>query len=535
MPEMDRDREHDRPSSEGVRPLQNPKVAGASRSHRPDRGGPTTFRKLSRAALCRGLGMSAPLHPSTPTSSILLIVSEDTGQNFSCYGDTNVHTPHLDSLATDGVLFDNAYITQPVCSPSRSTIFTGLYPHQNGQIGLATHQYTMFRSFPTTYSIVKQAGYATGLIGKTHINPASAVEDYVDYRAIEDANFAKKELGEYARHTAAFIESAGDSPFFLTVNLPDTHWPFQDQVDGRPEKPFAPGDVTVMPYVGVTNPRIQEYAASYYNCVQRLDGCVGELLEALESSGRAENTLVIFIGDHGAQMARGKIWPLEAGVKVPLLVRWPGVAATGTRCTELVSTIDFLPTFLDVAELPPRYELPGQSLVPLLQGDHCEFRDYLAVERNSDVAFIHFPQRAIRDRRYKLIWSPVRDRSDPGVECYLGQSNPAYCGCPSTEELRSAPDRIQQVYDTWLNPPEYQLYDLEHDPWEFENLAGKAEHAEAEQRLEEALLDWMRQTDDWITDPSKLARLTAENDAVPPPGHGSPEGGWQYPNYLPQQ
>ena len=328
-----------------------------------------------------------------PRPNILLIVSEDTGQDLSCYGDTNVPTPHLDSLARDGVLFENAYITQSVCSPSRSTIFTGLYPHQNGQIGLATHAYTMFRRFPTTYSILQEAGYATGLIGKTHVNPASVVEDYVDYRAIEGANFAKQNLGEYADHAATFIESAGDSPFFLTVNLPDTHWPFQDQVDGRPENPVGPGDVTVMPYIGMTNQRIQEYAASYYNCVQRLDGCVGELLEALAHSGRAENTLVIFIGDHGAQMARGKIWPLEAGVKIPLMVRWPGVAGQGRRCDELVSTIDFLPTFLEVAGLPPNDELPGCSLVPLLEGDSCGFRDYLAVERNSDVAFLHFPQR----------------------------------------------------------------------------------------------------------------------------------------------
>lgn len=485
-------------------------------------------------ALCQ-CDCPSPDRESTPSPNILLIVSEDTGQTLSCYGDTNVHTPHLDSLAEDGVLFENAYITQSVCSPSRSTIFTGLYPHQNGQIGLATHGYRMFTSFPTTYSILQRAGYATGLVGKTHVNPASAIEDYVDYRAIEGANFAKENLDEYARHTAAFIDSACEKPFFLTVNLPDTHWPFQDQVDGRPENPLGPDDVTVMPYIGMSNSRIQEYAASYYNCVKRLDWCVGELLGELQKSGRAGNTLVLFIGDHGAQMARGKIWPLEAGVKVPLLARWPGVAGQGRRCDELVSTIDFLPTFLDVAGLREQDGLPGRSLTPLLRGESCDFRDHLAVERNSDVAFIHFPQRAIRDRRYKLIWSPVRDRPDPGAECYLGQSRPPYCGCPSTEELETAPERIQCVYATWLNPPEYQLYDLESDPWEFENLADKAEHAAAERCLRDALLEWMEQTDDWIADPEKLARLTAENDAVPAPGHGAPPGGWTYPDYLLKQ
>jgi len=468
----------------------------------------------------------------TERPSILLIVSEDTGQNLSCYGDANVRTPHLDSLAEQGVLFENAYVTQSVCSPSRSTIFTGLFPHQNGQLGLATHDYTMFRSLPTTYSILRRAGYATGLIGKTHVKPVSAVEDHVDYRAIEGANFGKEDLAGYARHAAAFIETAKERPFFLTVNLPDTHWPFQDQVEGRPEKPLAPDDVTVMPFVGVTNARIRQYAAGYYNCVQRLDGCVGELLEALDRSGRADSTLVIYIGDHGAQMARGKIWPLEAGVKIPCLLRWPGVAGKGMRCRELVSTIDLLPTFLEAAGLPSREELPGRSLAALVQGNVSDFRAYLAVERNCDVAFLHFPQRAIRDRRYKLIWSPLRDRPDPGVACYLGHSHPAYCGCPSTEELAQAPERIRQVYANWLNPPEYQLYDLEEDPWEFENLAGKAQHAQVEARLKSALQGWMRDTDDWLGDPAKLAKLTAENDSVPAPGRGAPEGGWQYPTYL---
>lgn len=464
--------------------------------------------------------------------NILLIVSEDTGQELSCYDDTTVRTPHLDSLAEQGVLFENGYITQSVCSPSRSTIFTGLYPHQNGQVGLATHKYAMFREFPTTYSILKQAGYATGLIGKTHVNPDSAVEDHVDYRAIRNANFAKEDLGDYARHAAAFMSSAADQPFFLTVNYPDTHWPFQDQVQGRPEEPVTPEDVAVMPFVAFDNPRIREYAAGYYNCLQRLDECVGELLQVLDESGRADNTLVIYIGDHGPQMARGKIWPLEAGVKVPYLVKWPGVAGKGLRSRELVSTIDFLPTFLEAAGLPPRDELPGSSLVPVLTGEVGEFRQYLAVERNSDVAFLHFPQRAIRDERYKLIWSPLRDRPDPGVECYLDHTHEAYCGCPSREELREAPEQIQATYNTWLNPPEYQLYDLSTDPWEFHDLAGRPEHSEAEQRLRHALQDWMRETHDWITDPAKLARLTAENDAVPLPGRGTPEGGWQYHTYL---
>lgn len=129
---------------------------------------------LSTAAVLLPFQISAQQHENRP--NILLIVSEDNGQELSCYSDPNIETPHLDSIATEGILFENAYVTQAVCSHSRSSILTGLYPHQNGQLGLSTHKYSMYKKWETTYSVFQNAGYYTGLIGKTHINPESAVE-----------------------------------------------------------------------------------------------------------------------------------------------------------------------------------------------------------------------------------------------------------------------------------------------------------------------------------------------------------------------
>ncbi len=466
--------------------------------------------------------------------NILLIVSEDNGQELSCYGDKNVNTPHLDSLATGGILFENAYVTQSVCSPSRGTIFTGLMPHQNGQIGLATHKYGMFEEWPTSYSILQQAGYYTGLLGKTHVNPASAVEDFVDYRAITGSNFAKKGLPAYASHSAEFFRKAGSKPFFLTVNYPDAHHPLQNQVEGRPAKPLTPEEVGSIAYIGHENERMHKIVASYYNCMMRLDECVGELLAQLQKSGKVDNTIVIYIGDHGAQLPRGKVFATEAGMKIPFLVKWPDKVKAGQRSDRLVSTVDLLPTFCEIAGVKARASLPGRSLAPLITGKSEEWRRYVVCERNCDAVNLYYPQRTIRDERYKIIWSPLAAQgiTDTGAHDYVEQSKWKKCSY-SEEELDTLPPQIRQAYETWLNPPEYQLYDLKNDEWEFNNLAGKPEMAEVETRLKDALAQWMKETADWAADPAKLKMLTDEHDAVRKAGKGkTPEGGWKYLEYL---
>jgi len=486
---------------------------------------------MATAALARFV-QAEPTKTGRP--NILFIVSEDNGQELSCYGDPNVRTPNLDSLAKEGVMFRDAYVTQAVCSPSRSTFFTGLYPHQNGQLGLATHQYAMFKDFGTSYQRLKKAGYATGMLGKTHVNPEQYVEKWIDYRAIKGSNFAKKNLGEYAEHARTFIEGAGDKPFFLTVNFPDTHWPLQNQVQGRPMRPLSPGEVKPMPYIGVDNARIRKHIAGYYNCMQRLDGCVGELLAVLKESGKMDNTLIVYIGDHGAQMARAKVGVWEGSTRIPFIVRWKGVTNAGAVSKAMVSTIDLLPTFLDAAGLQIPAHLPGKSLRPLLSGNlrPDRFRDYLFTERNCDSVNHYYPQRTVRDRRFKLILTLLPERTDPAGEFYIGHKREHYRGSPNAEELKTCPDRVRRAYATYLRPPAVQLYDLANDPWEFENLAGRSKYAAVQQRLYDRLIKWQAETEDPLADPALLKKLTDEHDALSSTNRRSTEGGWKYLQYL---
>lgn len=484
---------------------------------------PSTFTETTRAKIENATSKSRP--------NILLIVGEDHGCELSCYGDLVIDTPNIDRLASEGILFQNAYVTQSVCSPSRSTLFTGLYPHQNGQLGLATHQYSFFKKWPTSYSLLKEAGYRTGLIGKTHVNPAEAVEDFVDFRFQPSSNFSKKKVAQYATEAAKFF-SAGEEPFFMTVNYPDAHWPLQNEVDGMPVQRVDPQDVRVMPYVGVENKRLKKISKNYYDCMLRLDECVGQLLSELDKSGKASNTLVVFIGDHGAQMARGKVTVYEGGVRVPYIVRWPKRILEATKSAALVSTIDLLPTFLDVAQVESAQDLPGESLCRIFKDPDSELRKYLVCERNCDAARHTFPQRTVRDSRFKLIFSPVRDREDPAARYYRIHGASHWSGCPTDEELSRASSKIQEGYRRWLNPPEIQLYDLEEDPSEWRNLADLPEFLPVRERLWQALAKWQAETNDYLASPSKLELLLNENFRTHELGLRSPKGGWKYLEYL---
>jgi N-sulfoglucosamine sulfohydrolase len=468
---------------------------------------------------------------SSDLPNILLIVGEDHGCELSCYGDPVIKTPNIDQLAAAGILYENGYVTQSVCSPSRSTIFTGLFPHQNGQLGLATHKFGWYEKWPTTYSKLKSVGYRTGLIGKTHVIPADAVESHVDFRFQKSSNFAKRKVADYATEAGKFF-AASDVPFFMTVNYPDAHWPLQGKVDGLPKTQVAEDKIQVMPYIGGETPRMREVVRNYYDCMLRLDECVGQLLQQLDKSGKREKTLVIFIGDHGAQMARGKVTVYEGGMRVPFIARWPGVIQPKQRSRALVSTIDLLPTFLDVAQVKPLPGLPGKSLRSAFRAeDGVKFGEFVACERNCDASVHTFPQRTIRDQRFKLIYSPVRDREDPAARYYRVHGASHWSGCLTDEELKGMSKQTQDGYARWLNPPIYQLYDLKEDPHEWKDLSDNVDHSEVKSRLVKAMKNWQLETRDPLMYPGKLKMLMDETDALNAAKKRSPAGGWKYLKY----
>jgi N-sulfoglucosamine sulfohydrolase len=465
--------------------------------------------------------------PVNKMPNILLITSEDHSPHLSSYGDTIINTPNLDKIAGEGVLFNNAYITIASCTPSRSSILTGLYPHQNGHLSLATHGYHFVGKVKNIYQMLKEAGYRTGMLGKLHLNPASNFP--IDYHPIAGANFSRDSLGRYAEYAGDFMEGSED-PFFLMVNYPDAHHPWEDLVENRPRpaKIVTSEEVAVFHYVGYENERIKSFTANYYNSIQRLDECIGELMQTLLNSGKDNNTLIIYLSDHGDQMPRGKLGIYEAGTKVPFLVKWPGKIDKGITSDALISSIDIVPTILDAAGLAIPESIGGKSLFPVFNDPELDFREYLFTEYHG-IPMVYFPQRSVRDKKYKLIYTLLNDRKNPVAQYYTEHWNSAALGSPTIKELKTAPDSTKRAYETWLNPPEVQLYDLENDPWEFNNIASDPRYSKVKERLLNALFLWQEETNDPLRFPEKLQALTTEHDTTK---ISRRKANWQYPDYL---
>ena len=463
------------------------------------------FVKLFMSAIVIAV-MFAVTATADERPNVLLITADDLGLQLSCYGDSIIETPNLDELASSSVRFETAYVSQASCSPSRSSMFTGLFPHANGQYGLLNanvgfrvHEKLNRHLLP---NVLKRHGYRTGIIGKLHVGSEKAFE--FDVRRNE--GFGARNIDLQIDFAKKFIGADADSPWFLMFNLFDPHVArdrradgsrgpqyFPDQVGGIPKNILGPEDVEAWPWQQIETPKQLKKIAGYYNCVQRIDVAMGMLVDVLRKADCFDNTLIIFLGDHGPPFSRGKTSCYESGLRVPFLVRWPGVTQPHAS-DRLVSSVDIYPTILDAVGVDPPGKVHGRSLRPVLTQNNGEdqWRDTLAAEFHFHGASPFFPRRAITDGRYKLIHNL---RSD-SISIFQVDGDSAYAdsrSLPEDHPARIAMDRLR-------NPPQWELYDLRTDPNEFDNLAEAEGMAGTLSRLRSALRRWQEETEDPFVD-----------------------------------
>ncbi len=442
--------------------------------------------------------------------NILLITADDLGLQLGCYGDSVARTPHLDALARQGVLFENAYVTQASCSPSRSSMLTGLYPHQNGQIGLSHRGYRMYESVRTLPQRLKAQGYVNAIIGKLHVEPHTNFPfDYANTDARKT-----RDVAEVAAQAESLMDTVS-RPFFLMVNYFDPHVELIPQVKGIPEKPFTPDEVQAFPFQQVDTPTELDRIANYYSCVARLDAGIGMLMEALTRTGKAENTLVIFLGDHGPPFVRAKTNCYEAGLKVPFLLRWPGKAAQ--RFSGFVNANDIVPTALEAAQMAVPAELPGSSLRPIVDGQPFEERPYLFAEFNAHAPQLFYPMRSVRDKQYKLIVNDLSGKPFPSTSV---DGDPAW---KEAQKAKFAGTPVRRVFDRYVHRPALELYDLNKDPQEFTNLADDPSYQAVIERLQKALRQWQAQTHDPLLNKTKHTRMLRVHEEIREASQNNPD------------
>ncbi len=453
--------------------------------------------------------------------NIVFIHMEDMGCQIPAYGDHTQETPALSRLAREGMVFETVHVTAPSCAPSRGSLFTGLYPHQNGIWAFdKTHGFHYREGVPTFVQMLKEHGYATGISYKTGVEPQSYVPFDHKYQYNKNALGYGPLTCKVSNCIDGFEDFLQQLPkgkkFYFQAQSNDTHedWsPDYEPIRGIKSKlglhPVDPKTVKPLPQWGdveMTDP-VRAYLATYYGAIQRVDYFVDKVLALLEQYGYADNTLVIFSADHGPSgLHRGKTTSYEFGLRVPFIVRWPGVVKPGTRSEALVSFVDLMPTFLDVAGIPKPAYLPGKSIVPVLTGERPKGDRnllYSAYNAHTTGEDLYWPVRTVTDGRYKLMYNLLGD----GKTTRPGDNGAGFMVTKMLEGSQEGQEIIQRS----AAPPTFELYDLQRDPGELVNLAGNPEYQQLEKKLRTSLQAW--QTDivaDPLADPNVLKEFTED-------------------------
>lgn len=415
--------------------------------------------------------------------NILLVHCHDLGQFLHCYGVKTVQTPNLDRLAAEGVRFSRSFCTNPGCSPSRASIFTGRWPHSNGVMGLchANFAWDLNPGERHLAQILREAGYTTAAVGMIH-ETASGYKRCGYERHLPNAK-AKPATDAAIGLLGGFRGKAG-KPFFLSVGFIEPHrlgykaptWPGALPGDNSfPGPGLEPDDslgVDVPGYLKDTEGTRRELAG-LQGAVRHVDTQVGRLLAALKESGLEANTLTIFTTDHGIAMPRAKCSLYEPGVQVALILRFPGRKGWrgGAVRPEMISNVDYLPTILELAGVPIPDNVQGRSFAALLDGKAYEPRREVFTELTYHDYYD--PRRAIRTETHKLL---VNFTTAPAF------IDPSQCWRPPSDTV--VPANRAVAYH-----PHVELFDLAKDPWEQRDVAERPEYA----AIRADLLDRLRQ------------------------------------------
>lgn len=452
--------------------------------------------KMDRRAFLGGLGalglasalgtesMGKQRKRSSERPNVLFVWSDDqAASDLGCYGNSVVRTPNLDRLASEGVRFRRAYVASPQCSPSRSAAFTGQSPHTTNTSRLHSPLRDRYRS---VLEPLKEEGYFVGTYRKVHLG-ASFMKRWDFDGSVEGAfNHADAEGVTFRDF---FEERPTDAPFFLHVGLTEPHRPYEE---GTIDEPHEPSAVEVPPFLPDTA-AVRRDLALYYDEITVMDATCGRLFALLEEYGVADDTLVVFAADNGMPFPGGKGTLYEPGVRVPLIVRWPGVTEEGRVTDALVSLVDLPSTLLDAAEAQPLAEAQGKSFRPVLEGRSDEHRDHVFVERNwhDNLDLI----RGVITDRYKLIknFSP-RWPYRPTLDLKDARS---WASLRRERENGALNEALARRYFQ-AERPHTELYDLETDP---DELTNRADELNVKAELQHVLSDWMKETNDFLPPP----------------------------------
>jgi len=437
--------------------------------------------------------------------NILIVTVDDMAYNsvgvFGCR--ISGITPNIDKLAVEGMKFTYAFVNTAVCQPCRESLQTGRYPHNNGAEGFEP----INSDVPTLSEQLRKAGYINGILGKEiHLQPVEKFcWDYIPFITEKDSvwrNSFGRNPKFYHDYSAQFFKMAKEKnkPFFLLANSQDPHRPFAGSADDTAEfgnrrppltRQYSPEDVYVPGYLPDI-PNVRKEVAQYYGSVHRADQSVGGVLDALKESGMAENTLVIFLSDHGAAFPFSKSQCYFNSDKTPLIIKWPHKVKPGSvDSTHMISGIDLMPTILDALGLPLVPHLDGRSYLPLLFGKKQSGRTYVYATFYQIFAKIRYPMRALEDKNFGYIYNFWSD----GKLAMTGDATSGLTWKAMVKAGQTDPYIAQRVELYKHRVPE-EFYDFKKDPNGLHNLVNDPAYSSEVQKFRDKMLELMRNFND---------------------------------------
>ena len=418
-----------------------------------------------------GGSRTAPTAKTAKPNFVFIIADDCTFRDIGCYGG-QAHTPNIDKLASEGMRFTQCFQSAPMCSPTRHNIYTGLYPVKSG--AYPNHTFAK-EGTKSVVHYLKPLGYRVALSGKKHINPPevfpfeySGKGNNPDFETIDKFISDCKQSG---------------TPFCLFACSNEPHSPWNK---GDPSR-YDAAKLKLPPYfvdTEVTREAMTRYLAeiTYY------DRQVGQTLDLLDKYSLADNTLVIVVSEQGSSFPFGKWTCYDTGLQSAFIARWPGKIEPGTVSDALIEYGDVLPTYIEAAGGTPPAVLDGKSLLPVLTGKTREHKEYVFGEmttrgiiRGSD----YFGIRSIRSRKHKYVWNFTPEVKFQNV-CTNSKIFESWRRKAVTD-----PEAAEKVRRYEHRPGE-ELYDVEKDPYEWNNLADDPKYASIKTRMRKRLENWMK-------------------------------------------
>jgi len=459
--------------------------------------------------------------------NIVLFVADDLGKDLGCYGNPVIKTPNIDRFAAEGTVFTHAYATTASCSASRSVILTGLHNHANAHYG-HQHAYHHFSAYDWVKSLpvlLKQAGYRTARVGKFHVAP----DEVFAFDHVLPGN--NRDMVTMTNNAKSVIAAKSEQPFFLYICTSDPHrgggkateLPHQPDrfgnkaqggYPGIKEIVYSPDDVIVPPFLPDT-PACRAELAQYYQAVSRLDQGFGYLLKTLKDAGVYDDTLIVFISDHGIAMPGAKTTVYEPGLNSPCIVRYPDAKQRSIKNAALVSWVDITPTLLDyagivttdgrtlsrdIATMPDGgnkrkpYQFHGRSFLGIIDEPPAAGWDRIYASHTFHEIQMYYPMRVVRDGQYKLIWNIAYPLPFPFASDLWASAT-----WQAQWELGKDAPYGKRTVGQYIQRPQFELYDLEKDPYEGNNLANDPEYQAVLYEMQKKLKDFQQQAaDPWI-------------------------------------